>query len=139
MSFRPYISVDLGWFLLYVTIVLLFDTQQNSHMLFNLHHKQLHCNALIVICFWHVHTVHFILDYTFYTDFANQFLVKFEISCCICSCISTFYFLLYSPMMAINIAETSSCCYCLLYTLCWRNICLFYLIYCINLLRFLPL
>jgi hypothetical protein len=44
----------------------------------------------------HVHTAHFILDHTFYTNFANEFLLKFEIlytltRCTFCSPSSSEY------------------------------------------------
>jgi hypothetical protein len=50
-------------------------------------------------------------------NFANELTVKFEASCYIVHlCIVTF-FLLYIPMMAINVSETSSC-WCL-YNICY--------------------
>lgn len=57
------------------------------------------------ICFLNMYTIHFILDYIFYTHFVSESIVKFEIAYYSCSCVSNFLFLLYSLMMAINMPK----------------------------------
>lgn len=42
-------------------------------------------------------------------NFANELIVKFEASCYILQLYTVTFFLLYSPMMAINVSETCSC------------------------------
>ena len=53
-----------------------------------------------------VYTAYFILDCIFYTNFVNEFTVKFAMSY-----ILKLLFSSVQPMMAINVAETCSCRY----------------------------
>jgi len=57
--------------------------------------------------------VYFILDYIFYTNFASEFIIGFEITYKILGVyITTFSFLLYGLMMVINVAKTCNCWQC---------------------------
>ena len=75
------------------------------------HTATLYC--LTCICFLSVYTVYFILDFILYTNFANQFIIGFEINYKIFWIyFKTFSFLLYGLMMAINVAKTCGCWHC---------------------------
>ena len=63
-----------------------------------------------------VYTAYFILDCIFYTNFVNEFTVKFEISYYILQLRVKTYFRVCNPMMANNVAETRSCLHC--YNVC---------------------
>ena len=52
-------------------------------------------------------TLHFTLEHVFSISFVYDFIVKFEMSYYILQFhVDIFYFILYSPVMAINVAET---------------------------------
>jgi len=64
------------------------------------------------------------LDFILYTNFANEFIISFQVTYKILWVyIVTFSFLLYGLMMASNVTKTCSCWHCML---CWWLICWFY-------------
>ena len=67
----------------------LFDIEKKSDPFFFLiyiTHRHTVLPLYVNICFLLVYAVYFIRDYVSYTDFANEFIVKFELSYYVCNC-----------------------------------------------------
>jgi hypothetical protein len=74
--------------------------------------KQLHCIALNV-CASQVSILCIFLDFILYTNFANEFIISFQITYKILRVyIEMFSFFLYGLMMAINVTKTCGCWHC---------------------------
>jgi hypothetical protein len=93
----------------------------------NLHHTQLHCTASHV-GFLIVYSTCFNLDHIVDTNFANEFIAKFEISLYISQLYDITSYFFYVLIMAVSTAETRSCSQSLQFVWCWRILCWFYLI-----------